>query len=289
MDNITPKLKIDYRSVINNNNISELSDSETISEHDVLKAHYLIVDYFLEEDQNIYYGLKNYGLLSSAVNRQHIEFGGIKKWKTSYQRMATLFFGLTKNHAFHDGNKRTALLSLLFQLHKNNLQLSYKKEKLEELAIRIASNQLDIYGKYNNYKDKDDPEVEFIADYIKSITKKYNKRYYALTYAEFNFNLKKYNVYLDEPSGGYINVFKIKIKKGITTFFKEKQVRIKIMQIGFPGWKKQINSRATKEVLKKTGLTAENGIDSDVFYHNAEPLYLLINEFNEPLRRLKDK
>ena len=130
-----------------------------LSEYDVLKAHYIVSDYFISEGDQVVYGIKSFDLLSSAVSRQETEFGGIQKWSDEYHKMATLLFGITKNHAFEDGNKRTALLSLLLFIDKNNLQVKYKQTALELLIVRIAANTLDEYAGYKYYIMKDDPEI----------------------------------------------------------------------------------------------------------------------------------
>ena len=94
-------------------------------------------------------------------------------------------------------------------------------------------------------------------------------------------------MWLANPTkGNYINVYQ---RKEIRKFFFKKEKEERILQIGFPGWKRQINPKAIKSVLSKAGLTAENGVDSDVFFRDAEPAYELIREYRNPLRRLKDK
>ena len=55
------------------------------------------------------------------------------------------------------------------------------------------------------------------------------------------------------------------------------------------GWKRQINLKAVKSVLKETGLTTDNGIDLKTFYEGTEPEYKLIEEYFEILKRLKDR
>lgn len=182
-----------------------------LSEYDVLKAHYIVSDYFISEGDQVVYGVKSFDLLSSAVSRQETEFGGIQKWSDEYHKMATLLFGITKNHAFEDGNKRTALLSLLLFIDKNNLQVKCKQTALELLIVRIAANSLDEYASYKYYLMKDDPEINFIADKIKAYTRRTNKRIYTITYAEFNRRLKQYGVWLDNPSKNCINVYRNKI------------------------------------------------------------------------------
>lgn len=258
-----------------------------LSEYDVLKAHYIVSDFFISEGEQVVYGVKSFDLLSSAVSRQETEYGGIQKWSDEYHKMATLLFGITKNHAFEDGNKRTALLSLLLFFEKNNLQVKCKQTALELLIIRIAANSLNEYANYKYYTMKDDPEVNFIADKIKNYTRKTNKKIYTITYAEFNRRLKQFGVWLDNPSKNFINVYRNKII--VRFFFFKKEEKERILQIGFPGWKKQVNPKAIKSVLQATGLTVENGVDSDVFFKDAEPAYKLISDFKEPLARLKDE
>lgn len=258
-----------------------------LSEYDVLKAHYIVSDYFISEGDQIVFGIKSFDLLSSAVSRQETEFGGIQKWSDEYHKMATLLFGIIKNHAFEDGNKRTALLSLLLFIDKNNLQVKCKQTALELLIVRIAANTLNEYTGFKYYTMKDDPEINFIADKIKTYTRRTNKRIYTITYAEFNRRLKQYGVWLDNPSKNCINVYRNKTI--VRFFFYKKKEKERVLQIGFPGWKKQVNPKAIKSVLQATGLTVENGVDSDVFFKDAEPAYKLISDFKEPLARLKDE
>lgn len=258
-----------------------------ICEDDILRAHYIIADYFIEEGEAVVYGVKNYDLLSSATHRQVTNFGGIEKWETDFQKMATLLYGLVKNHAFHDGNKRTALLVLLLYMERCKLQLRVEQSKLETLLIRIAANRLDEYTSFAKYINNDEPIINFIADLIKRYTRNQNKRYYTITFAEFNHKLNRFNVRLCNPSGNYIDVHKIIEEKKMGLFTKQKDIKIK--QIGFPGWKKQVNIKALKEVLKAAQLTAEYGVDSDVFFNGEEPIYALIQEYRGPLSRLKDE
>lgn len=53
-----------------------------------------------------------------------------------------MFYGLVKDHAFHDGNKRTALLTLLNQLQAYNYYPTSKILDFEKLVLAIADNTL---------------------------------------------------------------------------------------------------------------------------------------------------
>lgn len=205
-----------------------------------------------------------------------------KKWTTKYDIAATLFYGLNKNHAFSDGNKRTSLLMLLYFFIKNQYVFvgSVQKE-FERLAVKTADNTLSDYPCYNSYKNIDDPEIHTISHIIKRHVRKADTAYVAMTYQEFFTKLEKYGIHY-EISGGFANIYKY--KKVLFSTKKEK-----IIQIGCPGLKKQINHKAAKETLKACGFTYPNGHDFQSFINGNESMYKLINEFESPLLRLKDK
>jgi len=113
------------------------NSDDTIGLHDVLAAHFLIVDYFAEKKHGIGgVGPRSLDLLHSALSRQFTGYGGASKWKGLYQHCATLMFGIIKNHTFHDANKRTALLAILFLLHRNRRIVTLPQKKLDGLMVR---------------------------------------------------------------------------------------------------------------------------------------------------------
>ncbi len=287
MDHLRKDIREDFEYSKRQYNPAEDCNGGLLSEYEIMKAHYILSDYFLSEEESVRFGIHDFGLLSSAVSRQCVAFGGKEKWNTPIQKIATLVFGLVKDHAFNDGNKRTALLSMLLALNKINRQANCKKEVFETLLVRIAANKLSDYKEFKNFNGPD-AEVEFIADFIRRKTRKTEVSFHSLTYEEFDTKLRRYNVWLEDPSGNYINVYQTRPSKK-TIFKKQQSQNDRILQIGFSGWKKQVNPKALKEVLKAAGLTAANGIDSKVFYYDAEPEYKLIDEYYPILKRLKDK
>ena len=288
MNHLRKDIREDFEYSIRQYNPSKDCNGGLLSEYEIVKAHYILSDYFLSEGETVRFGIHDFGLLSSAVNRQCVSFGGKEKWKTPVQKIATFVFGLVKDHAFNDGNKRTALLAMLLALQKNNRQANCKKIEFEKLLVRIAANELNDYKDYKKYKELPDAEVLFIADFISRRSRKVETTYHSLTYEEFNTKLKKYNVWLANPKDNYINVYKKKTGK-MSIFGKQKSQDNRITQIGFRGWKSQINPKAVREVLRAAKLTAEDGIDSKVFYYDAEPEYKLIEDYYPIMKRLKDE
>lgn len=57
-------------------------------------------------------GVRDLGLIESAVNAPFQTFGGQDLYPTIFDKAAQLAYGLTKNHGFVDGNKRAAIHSM---------------------------------------------------------------------------------------------------------------------------------------------------------------------------------
>ena len=261
-----------YSKEINNEGYDEF----LIKPDDVLRAHYLIADYFLDTGEEVLYGVKTPDLLYSAVNRQNVSFAGRSKWENAIEKCATLFYGLVKNHAFHDGNKRTALLIALYNLYRIGRTPTEKQKEFEKLTIRVASGEVDQYKCFEKFRDKEDAEILTIASILRKLTKKTDKRFYAMTFKEFGKRLEDYGYYFSEPHDNFIKVFKKRQGLWRNDLF--------IRQIGCPGLSSQINEKAAKTILKDIGVQ-----DNYIFFKGGEPLYKLIEDYRAPLLRLKDE
>ncbi len=92
-----------------------------INVSDTLRAYLALADYFTDPSSDVsekmLIGLRSEHLLYSALSRQIVSYAGHRKYTNAIDICSTLFYGMVKNHAFSDGNKRTALLTLLYQLN----------------------------------------------------------------------------------------------------------------------------------------------------------------------------
>ncbi len=80
------------------------------------------------------------GLADSAISRPHASYGGKEFYPTIPAKAATLLFGLARNHAFIDGNKRIAVLAALRFLNQNGHDLNLDPpEKAYETIVGVAS------------------------------------------------------------------------------------------------------------------------------------------------------
>ncbi len=68
-------------------------------------------------------GIRDRGLFESAMDRPRNLFAYPDPPATLFQRAAAYAFGLAKNHAFVDGNKRTALVVCLSFLRLNGIAI----------------------------------------------------------------------------------------------------------------------------------------------------------------------
>ncbi len=56
---------------------------------------------------------------------------------------AAYLFHIAQNHAFHDGNKRTAALAALVFLKVNGVESLPPPDALEEMTLRVAASRSD--------------------------------------------------------------------------------------------------------------------------------------------------
>jgi len=100
----------------------------------------------LHEDQIRRYGgaagLRDLGLLSSAVSAPRATFGGEFLHESLCEMAAAYLYHLAKNHPFLDGNKRTALAASLAFLWLNDHELEAGEDELTELVVGVAAGRV---------------------------------------------------------------------------------------------------------------------------------------------------
>nr|DAK01755.1 MAG TPA: maintenance system killer protein [Caudoviricetes sp.] len=88
-------------------------------------------------------GVRDDGLLESSLNAPFQSFGGIDVFPSIQQKAARLGYGLIKNHAFVDGNKRIGTHAMLVFLALNNIELEYTQQDLSDTILKIADGSLE--------------------------------------------------------------------------------------------------------------------------------------------------
>ena len=82
--------------------------------------------------------VRDRGLLESACARPFQTAFGDDGFPSILEKAAVLFHGLIANHAFQDGNKRTAIIALTFFLTANDYMLGLLPQEMYETAIKTA-------------------------------------------------------------------------------------------------------------------------------------------------------
>lgn len=90
------------------------------------------------------HGIRDIGLLESAVYRPQASFGGEELYKGIFVKAAALLQSLLKNHPFVDGNKRTALASAGIFLLCNGYSLHNARDEEVEFAVRVDNEHLSL-------------------------------------------------------------------------------------------------------------------------------------------------
>lgn len=257
---------------------------------DVLRAHYLICDFFVESGEGLFQaGPRDLGLLESAVSRQQaIHFGEIK-WNSEIEKISSLFFGLVKDHPFHDANKRTAFLVTLYALRIEKYTPTITDRVFEDFTVQIANGDHRKRAKYKQLRDKysdADASVYYISSYIEKNFRKVDKKKYIITYRELNELLKSHGYELCNPDGNYIDVIRRVERRTLWGFGPKEQIDQRVRKIGFPGWTREVGKNLVEEVREATGLSFKDGYDSAAFFRGADPAAALISRYQSALTRL---
>ena len=108
-----------------------------LSVGDVLAIHRRVIDEFGGDS-----GLRDRGMLESAVAMPQSTFGGQELHTGIAEKAAAYFFHLCANHAFVDGNKRVAVASAEVFLLINGFELVAGDDEIEALTFGVASGRL---------------------------------------------------------------------------------------------------------------------------------------------------
>ena len=86
-------------------------------------------------------GLRDEGLLESALFTPFQSFDGNDMFPSLQQKAARLGFGLIQNHPFVDGNKRIGAHAMLVFLSLNGVELVYTQQELSSMILDVAAGK----------------------------------------------------------------------------------------------------------------------------------------------------
>lgn len=261
-----------------NERIATLTTSEVFELHNILCNNYEMLP---EMEPVSPSGVKNQHMLESAVNRQLIGAGSYYKYSNVFSNCATLVFGLVKNHAFHNGNKRIGFLALLKHLYQNGyvLRAGIKHNEVYELLRSLAANELYYHAKgyYQNFL-----KINFISSYVKW-TDEYSIKYLAHWLRQNtehkNTKIKRKTIAIND----FIRM--LKAKELIVNFtgryllIQKKQTFLQEI-LGQKPFKrdfiikdsKNITLHLVDQIRKEFQLSFQDGVDNSAFYNEEDLL-----------------
>jgi len=115
-----------------------LPTPEFLTKADVLKLHNRQIERFGGTS-----GVRDEGLLESALAQPQATFDGQFLHSTIYQQAAAYLYHLAKNHPFVDGNKRTAFAAMDTFLRLNGYRSTLMNEDSYTLVLQAVTDQID--------------------------------------------------------------------------------------------------------------------------------------------------
>ena len=109
---------------------------KTLSKRQILMLHQQLVEQPGGSD-----GIRDDGLLDSALSAPFQSFDNTDVYPSLQQKAARLCFGLVKNHPFVDGNKRIGAHAMLVFLAVNGVELTYTQTELSDIILQVAASE----------------------------------------------------------------------------------------------------------------------------------------------------
>jgi death on curing protein len=109
-----------------------------LSVEDILALHADQVDLYGGE-----HGVRDAGLLESAVAQPRATFGAEYLHKDLFEMAAAYLFHIVQNHPFLDGNKRAGAAAALVFLDFNGIQIDAPRGSLYDVTMSVAMGRAD--------------------------------------------------------------------------------------------------------------------------------------------------
>jgi death-on-curing protein len=114
-----------------------MTNYQSLSIEAVLFIHELIIS-----DAGGKQGIRDFALLHSALERCKATFGGEDLYESVLDKAAALWHSLTMNHAFLDGNKRTAFAITTRFLNLNGYTVEASQDGIVRFCISVDNDGL---------------------------------------------------------------------------------------------------------------------------------------------------
>ena len=252
-----------------------------LSADDVLVIHIeLVAEFSGGTDPIAPPGVRDENLLGSAVLRPFTSLGDTRKYPSVEMAGAALLHSIIHDHPFHNGNKRTALVSMLAFLDLNRMLVTCDEADLFKLVIRIAQHSI-VPASSDKLADR---EAMYIAEWINKNSRRIELGDRNIPFRRLRKLLNRYDCTYRNPRGNQIYISRTIPKK---RWFGRRQPLTLSTQTSYGDEGRDIDKISLAKIRKDLQLDEPNGIDSASFYDNAPAAAgEFIIKFRKTLRRL---
>lgn len=207
--------------------------------------HYHLVEHFCDSPDPLEpAGVKDTHLLESACARPFMTAHGRDVFASEYEKGAALFHAIISNHCFHNGNKRTALLSSLYYLGENNIWVDKcDDDEMFEFTRKIAAHEI---------CDCRSDEVPVIVEWFQRNSRRIVKSDKHLSYIELREALGRFGFYFSE-------------RNNLVEIYKGDECVGRVLKKGKHG-REEYDPVYIADLRKRLNLTVDYGVDSARFY-----------------------
>jgi death-on-curing protein len=268
----------------------------TLTVEEVCRIHEVVInDFATSADPAGEGGVRSQALLESAVGRQHAGFGPFKKYPDAVSNAASLTYGICNDHAFHNGNKRTALVAMLAHLDKNRVALKgdVRQNDLYDMMLSIATHEFTTERipprarkRLDVVRFSMDHQVDELARWLGERVSAVHRGERTITNRQLRQILKPHGYVLGSIHSNMIEVCREEPRvKGV--FRRERVTELKVIgRIGYRNDGETVSVKTIKLVRRLCKLTEEDGVDTNAFYEGAESVDAFVNQYRTVLRRL---
>ncbi|MEV4669492.1 type II toxin-antitoxin system death-on-curing family toxin [Microbacterium sp. LWO12-1.2] len=258
-----------------------------LSSDEVEAIHFQIAaDFAGSSDPIAPAGVRSHDLLESAATRPHTAVFGERKYPTVEMACAAITHSLVHNHPFHNGNKRTALVSMLVSLDENGMSLVSSQEDVFKWILRVASHRL---GAERFDADRHDVEVLLMSQWISQNSRRTESGERVITFATLRRRLHALGctVSISSNRGGRAIVDRTVEIDVPRLIGKRTKVERRRAWLPYGGDGRQVSRGRIKDMRRELHLSDEYGVDSAAFYGTDDrPVDDFIAIYRKTLQRL---
>ena len=213
-------------------------------------------------------------------------------------------FGVTKNHGFHDANKRTAVVAMLNHLDRNKLAVTSRWEELQRVVLDLdqyrlhedprLKHALAQHGLHARHTARlvmsghrpDQQQIIALREWLRQNTREIARGDSTkISYDDLGRHLQKHGFKFGTKAGNSVEI----LKEPAKTIWPFGRRATHVDTIPYPGGRRMVDVATLKRVRRVCELTEEDGADNETFYNFEERLDEQVNQWRQLLRSLADK